>query len=269
MKLFDGGQNDRLKNIRDLNAKLRKWLGVYIDRVYTPIVSAESAVRFFNNRVVNEQRDIALIFTGGLHGTTRSLPRGSIGQGRSPAEQRHHNYSQQEMLRDLFLWSVFMDLSSMAKVLLVHLRERIGAALIAAKIFKGYSNETPITDVRNRLHRQAMEFESYSARCLDICYETNETLACQLVFREMPLFGNVTCMQVAISGKNAKFLETACFDHVLNQIWYNKLALPSRSMWSTLQMGAGIASLGVAAPMILSYRTKKETYCDVSRGSRK
>ena len=248
-----------MTNIETLNKKLRKWLGSYIHTVYhsPPSIQINPTTELFekpvlkariNNQVgpdqevtivqlpsTNKSIEVA-IANGALATTTTMFMTSPINHTTTIATE---SYSQQEMLRDLFLWSVFMDLSEMAKVLLSHMNERICASLIAAKIFKNYSNNSATIDMRDRLQRQVVEFEIYSAKCVEKCYACNEVMSCELLLREVPLFGNVTCMQVgviiqifldsvfsnpftsiqvAISGENAKFLETPCFAHVLDQI---------------------------------------------------
>ena len=112
---------------------------------------------------------------------------------RTPVSQE---YTKHEMIRDLFLWSVFMDMPEMAKVLLLHLRSRTCAALIASAIFKRYSKLSQTIDMKERFRAQSLEFGTYAAVCIDKCYEYNKKRACELLLREIPLFGNVTCMQV-------------------------------------------------------------------------
>jgi hypothetical protein len=100
------------------------------------------------------------------------------------------------MIRDLFLWSIFMDMPEMGKVLLVHIQPRICAALIASSIFKHYAKSAATVYLNEKLHNQAIDFETYAANCINQCYEYNEKTACELLFRQVPLFGYVSCIQV-------------------------------------------------------------------------
>jgi hypothetical protein len=106
-------------------------------------------------------------------------------------------YSKDELLRDLFLWSVFMDMPEMAKILLVHQQSRICAALIASAIFKKYAKQSTTADHKEKFGNQSLDFETYAANFIDKCYKHNERLACELLLRQIPMFGNVTCMQVS------------------------------------------------------------------------
>lgn len=158
------------------------------------------------------------------------------------------------MFRDLFLWSIFMDMPDMAKVLLLHVRSRICAALIASALFKGYAKSSHIIDLKDKFRQQSLEFEIYAATSLNKCYEYNEKRACELLLRQIPLFGNITCMQVAIASQTGKLLETACFDQTLNQVWFDKLALTNRPPSAKLAQIPSILTLGLLAPRFIKYR---------------
>jgi hypothetical protein len=117
-------------------------------------------------------------------------------QEKLPINQTETKYTKHHMFRDLFLWSIFMDMPEMAKVLLLHVRSRICAALIASALFGKYSKLSPTVDMKDKFRMQALEFETYAAMSLDKCYEYNNKRACELLLRQIPLFGDMTCMQV-------------------------------------------------------------------------
>ncbi|CAF0876559.1 unnamed protein product [Didymodactylos carnosus] len=106
-------------------------------------------------------------------------------------------YYQQHMLRDLFLWSVLTNRTEMSKVFLLHIESRISAALVATAILKNLSHKTLKVDEKHEYKRQSIDFELYATKCIDECYKHSEEKACELIIREVPLFGDVTCMQFA------------------------------------------------------------------------
>ncbi len=108
------------------------------------------------------------------------------------------HFDKQEMLRELLLWSVYAGYSDIAFVLLLQIESRIAAALIAGCIAKHISLFASRMDLRHRFDQQAKDYEEYARACVTACYNHNERLACQLLERENPLFGDVTCMQVCI-----------------------------------------------------------------------
>ena len=106
------------------------------------------------------------------------------------------SYGKQEMLRDLFLWSVYVGHAETAFVLLLHIKSRIGAALLATNMAQRLSLTANSMDKRQKYDEQAKIYEEYASKCIQDCHSYNEMVACQLLLREIPLFGNVTCMQV-------------------------------------------------------------------------
>jgi len=140
-------------------------------------------------------------------------------QENQPLDQNNNNnnepsYPKDELFRDLFLWSIFMDMPEMGKTLLVHLQSRIGAALIASAIFKRYAKSSTTVDHKQKYQNQALEFETYAAEFIDKCYEYNDRLACELLLGEISLFGHVSCMQVVsdlISNRKIEYDFLGCY----------------------------------------------------------
>ena len=106
------------------------------------------------------------------------------------------SFGKQEMLRELFLWSVYAGYSDIAFIILLQLESRISAALIAACIARRLSLFVINLDLRRTFNQQTKDYEEYARACITACYKHNERLACQLLVRENLLFGDVTCMQV-------------------------------------------------------------------------
>jgi hypothetical protein len=105
-------------------------------------------------------------------------------------------YSKHQLSRDLYLWAIFMDMPEMAEVFLLHLPCRVGAALIGSAIFKKYAALSQAADLKEHFKTRSLKFETYASNFLQKCYEYNELRACELLYRKMPLFGDITCMQV-------------------------------------------------------------------------
>ncbi|CAF0952112.1 unnamed protein product, partial [Didymodactylos carnosus] len=233
---------DFASGVRILNASLKRYVGPYIRPIYSsydPLLPRPYSDHYHPRRELEFEKEMEDLED----------------YDESPIIQR--DYTQQEMFRDLFIWSVFMNFPKMAKVFLSYLEPRICASLIASKVFKKCSEEVTDIDLKQKFELQALEFEIYAAKCVDTCYEHSKDLACELLLRQIPLFGNVTCMQVAISAESTKFLETACFDQVLNRVWYDKLTLLNQSALSSqLKLFGSIVTLGLTAPLFLEYRKR-------------
>jgi hypothetical protein len=101
------------------------------------------------------------------------------------------------MLRDIFLWGVYEGYIDIAFVILLQLKSRISAALVAAGMAHRLSIMGHNSQIRNTYKEQQEAYNEYATACIDACYRHNERRACELLLREIPLFGNITCMQVS------------------------------------------------------------------------
>ncbi|CAF1301627.1 unnamed protein product [Rotaria sordida] len=144
-----------------------------------------------------------------------------------------------------------------AFVLLLQLESRMGAALIAAGMAQHLSLSASTLDVRHTYTEQAEKYEAYATDCINACYKHNERLACQLLLRENPLFGNVTCMQIAIASRIIKFINTDCFNQVLNRQWYGHLpGNATESSIAKLKFLLSLISLGLIKHRLRKYRAE-------------
>ena len=130
-----------------------------------------------------------------------AIPRGFNMDG-VPEQLRYYRCSKkfdtEEMFRDLFLWSVISGYAEMSFIFLLQIRSRIIASLIGAGITSRLvSTKGGCVDQWHKFHKQSKDYEQFARQCIDVCYKQNEQRACQLLLRKIPLFGNVTCMQVS------------------------------------------------------------------------
>jgi hypothetical protein len=186
-------------------------------------------------------------------------------------------FDKQEMLRDIFLWSVYEGYIDIAFVVLLQLKSRISAALVAAGMAHHLSFIGHNPQLRNTYKEHRAAYESYATACIDACYECSERRAGQLLLREIPLFGNITCMQVrqiqlfnrechvfclqaAVASRSIPFINTNCFNQVLNRQWYDHVDGTSLgTVWGTCRFILHLASFGVLAPRLLEYRSGDES----------
>ncbi|CAF3987348.1 unnamed protein product, partial [Rotaria sp. Silwood2] len=249
VKTLFGSSNFR--STHELDNKLNKFVGSFFGLIYS--FKDDS----FRNRIKIDLHN-RVSHCCGSHGHLDEDHELNVIQNVTKVYPTENNYTKHELLRDLFLWSIFMDMPEMAKVFLFHIRPRICAALIASAVFKKYSKFSPTVDMKDKFQTQALEFETYAAIFTDKCYEYNERRACELLLRQIPLFGNVTCMQLAISSASSKLLETACFDQTLNQVWFDKLSLSDHQLKAKASRILAIMTFGLIAPWFVSYRRETD-----------
>lgn len=165
---------------------------------------------------------------------------------------------QELVYRDLFFWAILTNRVEMAKVIMSHMQTRICAALIASKIMKSYQNDAHDNESKDMFMGQAKQFEEYANDALKCCYNCYEDSACEIVIRQINLFGGVSCLQVAVDADDKSFVGQPCCDQLLNNIWYDKIE-PNQSSSQYLQILLSICTFGLLAPALVSFRKQQRT----------
>ncbi|CAF1222305.1 unnamed protein product, partial [Rotaria sordida] len=126
-------------------------------------------------------------------------------------------FDKEEMLRDLFLWSVYKGRIGTAFVLLLHIRERTGAALLAVALAKRISSLAKEVNKRNEFMDHAKKYAEYATECINACQEQNEERASRILLSKKKIYGDATYMQIAIGSYIEEFIITKCVDKALDE----------------------------------------------------
>lgn len=74
------------------------------------------------------------------------------------------------------------------------------------------------------------EFEDLAIGVLNKCYSVNEHRGQDLLIREMPNWGNATCVLIALQADNKRFISQTACQSLLNSIWMGSLS-QDNSLW--------------------------------------
>ncbi|XP_025081227.1 transient receptor potential cation channel subfamily M member 2-like isoform X2 [Pomacea canaliculata] len=135
--------------------------------------------------------------------------------------------------QELFIWAVLMNRQEMAKLFWREGNESTAAALTANSLLKAMNRYTDDTDLLQRLQRNADEFEDLAIGVLNKCYSVNEHRGQDLLIREMPNWGNATCVLIALQADNKRFISQTACQSLLNSIWMGSLS-QDNSLWRIL-----------------------------------
>ncbi|CAF1153400.1 unnamed protein product [Adineta steineri] len=255
--------SSRVETITTLDIKLNKFIGSFFEAIYSKEYNT------YTKRICIDLTNhvcsccITAIDLSPSNSNRVSSEHINDTQPQDQQNETKNLLEKNKLLRDLFLWSIFMDMPEMTKILLIHQQSRICAALIASAIFKRYSKLSLTVNLKEKFQIQADDFGKYAADFINDCYKYNERSACELLLRQIPLFGNVTCMQIAISSENIQLVGTACFDQTLTQVWYNKLSIKNNQTTTRPSQFLSIITFGLLAPWLISYRKKETSIQDI------
>ena len=88
-----------------------------------------------------------------------------------------------------------------------------------------------------------------AADILTKCYKNNDKKAEQMMIREIPEYGNSTCLQVAVAANALKVVGHACCQALLTKLWYYRLSPDNLKIY----IGACLL-IPPLAPFLLTYR---------------
>ncbi|KAI1722198.1 ion transport protein domain-containing protein [Ditylenchus destructor] len=134
---------------------------------------------------------------------------------------------------DLMLWAVLTRRHEMAKCMWQHGEEAMAKALIAIRLYKCMSKEAADdyteVEVSNLLREYANEFRECSYELLSHCYQQDDFMTMRLLTAEMPNWGNHTCLSLAVTANNKRFLAHPCCQILLAELWHGGLRFRSQS----------------------------------------
>lgn len=126
-----------------------------------------------------------------------------------------------------------MGYDDIAFVLLLQIKLRIGAALLAAGIAKRASLLTNKLDVRHMFKEQALAYEIYATDCIEACYKHNEEYSWRMLLVPRSFYGDATYMQV--SRKQYFSVLVGCNIFICEHRWLLHQALYSLSILLVLK----------------------------------
>jgi hypothetical protein len=92
----------------------------------------------------------------------------------------------------------------------------LGAALIATLLYKKRAHK----DTDNSYYQSADEFENLAVQILDKFYQVNNRACTKAIIRQIPAYGNVTWLELAVAAEAKQFIAQRAVQDVLKNIWF-------------------------------------------------
>eukprot|EP00112_Aurelia_sp_Birch-Aquarium-sp1_P007627 Seg1831.8 transcript_id=Seg1831.8/GoldUCD/mRNA.D3Y31 product="Transient receptor potential cation channel subfamily M member 2" protein_id=Seg1831.8/GoldUCD/D3Y31 len=135
---------------------------------------------------------------------------------------------------DLFVWAVLANRREMAQLIWSKGRETIAMALMATKLLKGLIDkvlsERDMVDIGNSLTEHANEWETTAIGVLDECRKEDDQRAQALIVKELPDFGHLTSVDIAVSAEDQDFIAHPTCQALLSKLWMGTME-PSTHTW--------------------------------------
>ncbi|ETE66218.1 Transient receptor potential cation channel subfamily M member 2, partial [Ophiophagus hannah] len=128
-------------------------------------------------------------------------------------------------VRDLLIWAIVQNRKELADIIWTQSRDCIAAALACSNILKEISKEENDTDSSEEMLILAEKYEHRAVGVFTECYRKDEERAQNLLIRISDAWGKTTCLQLALEGKNMKFVSHGGVQAFLTRVWWGKLSV--------------------------------------------
>nr|XP_047136370.1 transient receptor potential cation channel subfamily M member-like 2 [Hydra vulgaris] len=138
---------------------------------------------------------------------------------------------------DLFTWAVLLNRKELAYLIWKRTRDSIATALMASKLLKSLAEKVQdnkeLSDMVEDIIQHAVFYENLAVGVLEECRKDNEEEAQTLLVKEIPEFGFLSCLDIAVSANNQDFIAHSSCQTLLSRLWMGALYI-NTSLWKVL-----------------------------------
>ncbi|KAL2077964.1 hypothetical protein ACEWY4_025649 [Coilia grayii] len=133
----------------------------------------------------------------------------------------------------LFIWAVLQNRKEMAIYFWEMAGESVLSALSGCKLLRELSKLEVETETKNSMKENAQMFENLAYGVFSKCYESSECRSFTLLIRKSPVWGETTCLQMAMAADARVFFSHDGVQSLLTQIWWGDMER-STKVWKLI-----------------------------------
>ncbi|XP_063077615.1 transient receptor potential cation channel subfamily M member 4-like [Engraulis encrasicolus] len=133
----------------------------------------------------------------------------------------------------LFIWAVLQNRKEMAIYFWEMAGESVLSALSGCKLLRELSRLEVETETKNSMKENAQMFENLAYGVFSKCYESSEYRSFTLLIRKSPVWGEATCLQMAMAADARIFFSHDGVQSLLTQIWWGDMER-STEVWKLI-----------------------------------
>ncbi|CAF3676523.1 unnamed protein product [Rotaria socialis] len=138
-------------------------------------------------------------------------------------------------IRDLFLWSLFVNRSNLATCLCSRSENTIVAAMLACKIYQTAARSINESEKKAEYESKESEFDDHAAGIINKCFEKDEEFAVTILTSTSKQYFYYSPLQLAKESNGRKFLATKCMHKYLDKQWFGNINKHQySSVWITI-----------------------------------
>ncbi|XP_006898797.1 PREDICTED: transient receptor potential cation channel subfamily M member 4 [Elephantulus edwardii] len=143
--------------------------------------------------------------------------------GRATSETRLDAILGQAPWSDLLLWALLLNRAQMALYFWEMGSNAVASALGACLLLRVLARTESEAEEAERRKDLATKFEGLSVGLFSHCHRSNEKWAARLLLRRCPLWGDATCLQLAMQADSRAFFAQDGVQSLLTQKWWGEM----------------------------------------------
>ncbi|KAM5134150.1 transient receptor potential cation channel subfamily M member 4 isoform 1-T1 [Callospermophilus lateralis] len=124
---------------------------------------------------------------------------------------------------DLLLWALLLNRAQMAMYFWEKGTNAVASALGACLLLRVMARLEPEAEEAARRKDLAVKFEGMAVDVFGACYRSSEDRAARLLLRRCPLWGDATCLQLAMQADARAFFAQDGVQSLLTQKWWGEM----------------------------------------------
>ncbi|KAF8566666.1 hypothetical protein P879_03161 [Paragonimus westermani] len=140
----------------------------------------------------------------------------------------------------LFIWALLTERNDAATFFWTQTQEPLGAALMAACLLRRYARFADSVVNREELIEFSNTYEEKAHGLLSECYSQDPENTAEILVRERPLFGQVSCIMLASDGNSMSFISHRCSEQCLERTWCGAIDRHGRRFAFLISLITGI-----------------------------
>uniref|UniRef100_I3N7G7 Transient receptor potential cation channel subfamily M member 4 n=1 Tax=Ictidomys tridecemlineatus TaxID=43179 RepID=I3N7G7_ICTTR len=124
---------------------------------------------------------------------------------------------------DLLLWALLLNRAQMAMYFWEKGTNAVASALGACLLLRVMARLEPEAEEAARRKDLAVKFEGMAVDLFGACYRSSEDRAARLLLRRCPLWGDATCLQLAMQADARAFFAQDGVQSLLTQKWWGEM----------------------------------------------
>ena len=172
-------------------------------------------------------------------------------------EDEYYSQTFEFPFSDLIVWAVLTKRQEMAKLMWQHGEQNLAKALAASRLYQAMALEAADDDldpeICDELTMYSTVFEELALDLLEYCYQSDDDLTEYLLTASLDNWSRQTCLKLAVTASNLKFLAHPLSQAILANLWMGGLRMRKNP-------GFKIA-LGLIFPLTilqLEFKTREE-----------